>query len=309
MPFKRRDILKALTALPFSQPAWSFSLPRLDDLDDLDKLASKNNGDGITSLLPLKAGEITSLQGRACNGKSSVAMSIAFDYIDAGVGDVWYFCASNHTTVIAEHFGLELHTPEIPKDSKAYQPQPMYYRAYRNGQRLPLSFINESWAANMPLIDWPSWVPDLADSKPALVIYDYDHVDFTGLSDASEHLMAQDFVDRRDDCRKLPTALDLDRIDKTPRISELKPRGNPNRNPMVSELFFVHRPHLYDFPLSDDASSGVYANHFKLIRANRAQGQVAEQHLIWDKQLTRLRAMHATERKQLAKELEHYEGA
>jgi len=291
MPYSRRDIFRFLSSLPLFQAHWLIAEQSLADEADtaIDNEAPANP----TRLLPVKPGEVTFLAGRACNGKSSLAMSIALDYADADAGDVWYFCSDGRSEEIAEQFGIELRQ-QPPPDHRVW-PDQRHFHAYKDGKHLPISFMDEWYASNRPLNNWNFWFPGLADQNPALVIYDYDEIDCTTLSNIDEDLIASDLERRRDECRhefnaailitmKIPSGNDLNRINKEPHISELKPQRQTARDAIANEVFFVHRPKLYS-----PEWSGNDLDHIEVIRASRVRHFIAHRILVRDDASKRLR--------------------
>jgi len=306
MPFTRRDIAKFISCLPLT----GLSSEELNAATDQHNMLAAIAGGDISRLLPIKSGDITALLGRACNGKSTLALSVAMEYAENNAGEIWYFSTSERSRETAQLLGLILEQqPTADDPTDYYDPQPKHYRAYKDGKRLPITFVDEWFATNMSVWHWPDWAADIEDKPPALIIYDLDHLDITTLSNEEEFDLTADLDATRKECRrcdtavlvtmKLPSGMELDRIDKRPRMDELKPRRNINQAPLVDEVFFVHRPALYEHDWNN-----IHTDHVEVLRASRVRSYTGQRVLVKDPESDRFREPDSSERELLGNQSE-----
>jgi hypothetical protein len=304
---QRRDLLKLMTGLP-AGAAVAGNLDAPDGLNDLEELAfptdtvSENNQH---KLLYLHPGEISFLLGRPKNGKTTLAMSIALDYAMRGL-NVWFFSMGRESRDIAAMMGLELKqfqdgTEEVMRER--------HFHTYADGRRISITFFDHFWGTHTPLTQVPRAAADYTLEQPRLVIYDGDTLDTTTLTDIEEHTMATDLQQRRVECAHvfkapiiismaMPGGAALEREDKRPLESELKPRRvrRPTQS-LVDELYFVHRQALYEDEWDIDKLDAI-----ELTRVNRLRPENHTRLLVKDTQTQRLRNLNHEEVEQLLTE-------
>ena len=298
---KRRDLLKYLTGLPLGISAVASAG------SEMHLPVSAEPKRKPFRLLYLHPGELTFLLGRPCNGKTSVALSIALDYVEAGK-QVWYFSMARRSRDVASVLGLQLRhmgTFDGPEDCTARTRQ---FFSYFNGKHVPLHFFDHYFATNVSLHQVRYALRNLSVTQPDLVIYDADSIDCTQLTDMEEATMAVDLRMRRAECEraKAPILLTLgmpgaeNTVDARPRISDLKPRRDPRPGQaLVDELYFVHTPSNYE-ELKKDSPRFI-----ELTRANRLRTESFSRLLVKDWGTGRVHKLAAPEIDYLLEEHEN----
>jgi hypothetical protein len=298
---QRRELLKLMTGLPAGAAV-------ADNLDDLDDMAFPTDTDSENShhkLLYLHPGEINFLLGRPKNGKTTLAMSIALDYALRGL-NVWFFSMGRESHDIASMMRLELKQFEDGSDDVMCE---KHYHTYHNGRRIPLTCFDHFFATSTSLTQIKHFSYDQTIGWPSLVIYDGDSIDCTQLTVLEETSMSLDLRKRRLECTNLfkapiivsmalPSGAHLERDDKRPLETELKPRRDPSYgNALVDELYFVHRQALYEDEWDNDKLDSL-----ELTRVNRLRPDDHKRLLVRDEESQWLRTLNHEEVEQLLAE-------
>jgi hypothetical protein len=286
---QRRELLKLMTGLPVGAAAANV------DADDLALPAETGEHTSISQLMYLHPGELTFLMGRPSNGKTTLALSLALDYADAGK-QVWYFSMARQSREAAEAVGLELRHMNGMEGAADRLNSTRQFFAYHHGQHVPINFFDHYFATHVSLPQVQHAAANLGVSRPDLVIYDADSIDCTTLTNLEEAGMATDLNRRRMECKQifsapilltlgLPGGAAVERDDKRPLMEDLKPRRDlrPGKA-LVDELYFVYRPLIYE---EDFASSKIDA--IELTRGNRLRPDNHTRMLVRDEQKQRLR--------------------
>jgi hypothetical protein len=296
---QRRELLKLMTGLPVGAV-----VANVDVDADVDEFAFPSATDSTPSpnqLMYLHPGELTFVMGRPCNGKSTLALSIALDYAEAGK-EVWYFSMARRSRETAELVGLELSQTGNVKDPYDRFARTRQFHSSLNGQRLGINFFDHYFATGTSLPQLLRIANNQELREPELVIYDADSIDCTELTGLEEHTMSEDLRKRRLECDQvfhapimltlgMPGGADVERDDKRPLMEDLKPRRDPRPGrALVDELYFVHRPAIYDEDLGTDKLDAL-----ELTRMNRLRPDNHTRRLVRDTHSKRVRNLNHEE--------------
>jgi hypothetical protein len=313
---QRRNLIKLLVGLPV--------IGRLSEsLGGNPATRARSRQKPLTACIETWPGEITQILGRPCNGKTTVALSMALEHIEAGNGPVWYFSSTRNSQKIAEEhqlqlttlprktFGKDLAIEERPDWSTYHSERAFAASLPGSNTPLPLTFI-DSWQPNtLQLQPRKGFTPQ--DPAPTLVIYDMDDINKLALTSNQEHELASGFLARKLEAQQLgntrivitislPSVSPFDGIDARPQLSDFNPRRRGN-TALVDEIYIIYRPGLYEIehhlPVrqDDDAEycDTFIPDYLEIARCNRLTLDRKSYAYIRDKDSGRLRDLTARE--------------
>jgi hypothetical protein len=221
-------------------------------------------------------GELTFFAGLPSNSKTALALDIALTNATSFENDTWFFPRPRQTQKTADLLGIRLE--RIPGDTVAGMPYHFnLYRSFLGEQPTQLTVIEAHDSLHIDLSKLHTH-PFLQHQDPKLMVYDTYSSDLAVLYDDWLQDYASRIYARQHECAEIfdaamiaavhmTTGSEIERDDKRPTLPELRQAARAAS--IADQVYFIQRPAIYDWTITDDLISLGYVARADVIGTER----------------------------------------